>query len=348
MNMNIKIGSNILHELDSYIEKLRTNYIYIITDEYVNKLYKNTIIRIIKNYNSNIYVLPQGETSKSFDNVLSIYDNLLENNVDRNALIISIGGGVVGDISGFIASTYKRGLKYIQIPTTLLSQVDSSIGGKVGINYGGYKNIIGTFYFPEVTIIDTCFLDTLNYRQITCGLGEILKYGLIYDYDLFQFISMNLDNIYNKDHDILLTIIKKSVSIKENIVEDDIFDRGARQILNFGHTIGHSIEGYYEFSRYNHGEAVILGMMYEAFIAKDMGLIDESYFQSIYSVLRNIVEPIKFNSSEIEKLYELMKNDKKNEKGSIVFILPVGRGKVKPIKCIDKETVFNSLKGDWT
>jgi len=183
------------------------------------------------------------------DTVTSIYDHMIEYNMDRNTLILSFGGGVVGDITGFVAATYKRGLKYIQIPTTLLAQVDSSFGGKVGINYRNYKNIIGSFYLPEITVVDIDFLRTLDRRQIICGLAEILKYGLIYDYDFFVFVSSNINRIYNLDSCVLFKVVNRSIEIKEQIVKKDLYDKGIRQILNFGHTIGHSIESYYDFSK---------------------------------------------------------------------------------------------------
>lgn len=345
--MNKEIGEKVLYKLDNYLKEKNINNLYIITDDNVYRLYINYLKRIIKNYNINTYVVSSGEESKSIETILDIYDDLIENNIDRNTLILSFGGGVVGDMAGFIAATYKRGLKYIQIPTTLLAQVDSSVGGKVGIDYDGLKNIIGSFYFPELTIIDTTFLKTLNIRQITCGLGEILKYGLISNYVFFKFITSNLEKIYNKDLKTILPIVKKSISIKEEIVSKDKYDKNLRKILNFGHTIGHSIESYYNFSRFNHGEAVILGMMYEASIAKDLKLIDKEYFEEVVNVLKGIVKPIEFDNYEIEDLIDIMKNDKKNINENIAFILPIDRGKVKLYEFIDKEVIIKSLKGEW-
>ncbi len=345
--MSIKIGKNILKELGGYLRDKNFNRIYIITDDKVNELHFNYLKNILKGFDLRTYILPQGERSKSIDIVLSIYDDLIENNIDRNTAILSFGGGVVGDIAGFVASTYKRGLKYIQIPTTLLSQVDSSIGGKVGVDYGGYKNIIGSFYFPEATFIDPYFLKTLPTRQITCGLGEILKYGLIYDYELFEYTKDRLCNIYEKDLDVLLPIIKKSVDIKEEIVSKDKYDLGLRKMLNFGHTIGHSIETYYDFTKFNHGECVILGMTYESFIGKSLRLIDEDYFDEIYRTLKELMTPIKFNEEEIHDLMDFMRNDKKNIGENIAFVLPVGRGKVDVYYDIDDKMIINSLKGEW-
>lgn len=341
------IGQGVLRQLNEYLERLKAENVYIITDDIVNRLYIDDLIEIIKNCNYHVYVIPNGEKSKSLDTVTSIYDHLIESNIDRNTLILSFGGGVVGDIAGFVAATYKRGLKYIQIPTTLLAQVDSSFGGKVGINYKNYKNIIGSFYLPEIIVVDIEFLKTLDKRQITCGLAEVLKYGLIYDYDFFKFVSCNINRIYSLDSEILLKIVNRAIEIKVKIVDKDLYDKGIRQILNFGHTIGHSIESYYDFSKYNHGESVILGMIYESFIAKELGLIDDIYFSQIYEILKSIVTPIKFNYDEIKKLHQIMKNDKKNINKKIGFILPVDRGKVSLFTDVDERIIFKSLKGEW-
>ena len=345
--MNIKIGDNILGLLNSYLKEKKINNLYIITDKNVNKFYFDYLYNNINECSFNSYILPPGEKSKSIDTVLSIYDDLIEKNIDRNTLIISLGGGVVGDIAGFVASSFKRGIDYIQIPTTLLAQVDSSVGGKVGIDYGGFKNIIGSFYFPNMVIIDITFLETLSNRDITCGIGEILKYGLISDYKLFEFVSSNISNIFEKDKGILLNIINKSIAIKRDIVNKDKYDKGIRKILNFGHTVGHSIEAYYKFSKYNHGEAVILGMIYESYIAKELGLIDDEYFNKIFKVLKKLVSPIKFKVEEINILLNIMKNDKKNMENDIVFVLPIYKGRVDIYSNIEKKIIINSLKGEW-
>ncbi|HSH37114.1 3-dehydroquinate synthase [Schnuerera sp.] len=345
--MNIKIGDNILGLLNSYLKEKKINNLYIITDKNVNKFYFDYLYNNINECSFNSYILPPGEKSKSIDTVLSIYDDLIEKNIDRNTLIISLGGGVVGDIAGFVASSFKRGIDYIQIPTTLLAQVDSSVGGKVGIDYGGFKNIIGSFYFPNMVIIDITFLETLSNRDITCGIGEILKYGLISDYKLFEFVSSNISNIFEKDKGILLNIINKSIAIKRDIVNKDKYDKGIRKILNFGHTVGHSIEAYYKFSKYNHGEAVILGMIYESYIAKELGLIDDEYFNKIFKVLKKLVSPIKFKVEEINILLNIMKNDKKNMGNDIVFVLPIYKGRVDIYSNIEKKIIINSLKGEW-
>lgn len=345
--MNILIGEKALNELSEYLFKERIERVYVIIDENVYRIYNTIIKKQLNKVDKLFYILSSGEKVKTLDYVLKIYDHLIENYIDRDTVVLSIGGGVVGDVSGFVASTFKRGLKYIQIPTTLLAQVDSSIGGKVGINYGGYKNIIGSFYLPEATIIDIRFLNTLDRRQIISGLAEIIKYGLISDYELFVNINNNINRIYEIDKDILLPIIKKSVKIKQNIVNKDFLDKGERKKLNFGHTIGHALESHFKYSKYYHGEAVILGIIYESNIAMNMGLISEEYFYEIYKFLSSIVTPLKFEENEIYDLFERMKNDKKNKNKKIFFILPTGKGKVELFDEINKELIINSLKGEW-
>ncbi|NMA87537.1 MAG: 3-dehydroquinate synthase [Tissierellia bacterium] len=344
--MNININYMVLEGLEEFLNKNNIDKLYIITDNIVYDLYIDYLINAIGNKDYSIFIIEAGEENKNMNTVFSIYDDLLEKNIDRNTLILAFGGGVVGDIAGFVASSYKGGLKYVQIPTTLLSQVDSSIGGKVGVDYGGYKNIIGSFYFPEKTFIDTYFLSTLPKREITSGLGEILKYGLIEDYELFQYTRENLDKIYNRDINTLNLIINKSVSIKEKIVGQDKKDLGLRKILNFGHTIGHSIEAYYGFSKFNHGEAVILGMLYESYIAKSLRLIDRNYYNEIYNTLSTLARPIKFDEDQIEDLLKIMGNDKKNISDEITIVLPVDRGRVHIFNNIDKNLIIDSLKGE--
>ena len=299
-------------------------------------------------------MLFRSEKSKSLEVVNDIYSDLIDNNYDRFTTIISLGGGVVGDISGFIASTYLRGVDYIQVPTTLLAQVDSSIGGKVGVDFGKYKNMIGSFYFPIGDFIDVNLLNTLDKRELTSGLGEVLKYGIIRDYDFFNYTIENMEEIYRLDDRVLLNIVKKSVSIKSKIVDLDEKDRDLRRILNFGHTIGHGIESLFGFSTYNHGEAVILGMMYESYISKELDLIDEEYFNEIFNALRNLV-PNKPNigtgdgtgDGSLSQIIDIISHDKKNVGGNIIFVLPVERGKVEIFDNVNIELIKKSLIGDW-
>lgn len=332
--MKYRIVDNIWDELKIYT--LGDNYI-LITDENIYRLYKENIDNLCGN--DNIHIIKPGEENKNLWEVAKIYDKLIAKNIDRRGIILSLGGGMVGDMAGFAASTYKRGINYIQIPTTLLSQVDSSIGGKTAIDHGRFKNIIGSFYFPVETIIDIRFLKTLSKRDITSGLGEVIKYGIIENYDFFQYIKENLGDIYNKKDDVLRFIVQKSTEIKSSIAEKDKYDLNLRQKLNFGHTVGHSIESYFNYEKYYHGEAVILGMFIETSIAYLKGLIDYEYYEEIKSFLVRLVAPYIFNEEEVNSLIEIMKNDKKNRNGKITFILPIDKGKVDTFYDIDEAAI---------
>lgn len=345
--MEYVVGFKIVEEIRNFLDEKDFETLYIVTDSIVENLYGEYINALVRERDHYIYSMEPGEENKNMKEVLSLYDDLLANNIDRKDLIVTLGGGVVGDLGGFVASTYKRGLKYIQIPTTLISQVDSSIGGKVGVDYGGYKNLIGAFYFPEKTFIDTYFLSSLSRREIRSGLGEVFKYGLISDFDLFLYTRKHLDKVYRKDREVLNHLVRKSVVIKDKIVSKDKKDLGIRRILNFGHTIGHGIESYYNFYKFTHGEAVILGLIYESYIGKTLGLIDGDYFKIIYNTLSKLVPPYKFKNREIEKLLKLIEKDKKNISGEITMVLPTSKGQVEIFQNIDKELIVRSLKGEW-
>jgi len=337
--MTFKLVDNIWEELGPY--SIKDNFI-LVTDRNIYNLYEDDIDNLI-NGRENIYIMNSGESNKNIEELTKIYKVLIKNHIDRNGKILCVGGGVVGDLAGFAAATYKRGIDYIQVPTTLLSQVDSSVGGKTGIDFNGYKNILGSFHFPSEVLVETSFIHTLPEREITCGLGEIIKYGLISDYDFLKYIEKNIRKIYGRDMRIFPNIIKKSIEIKSSIVKEDKFDLGIRQILNFGHTIGHGIESFFNYERYNHGEAIILGMMYESNIAYEKNLIDKEYHDEIISILNPLVEKIQFENDDINILINYMKNDKKNKDGKITFILPIEKGKVDIFYDIDEVTIKKAI-----
>lgn len=341
--MNFKLVDNIWEELIPYL--ITDNFI-LVTDRNVYNLYKDDIDNLI-NERENIYIMNSGEVNKNMEELSNIYKILIKNNIDRSGRIFCLGGGVVGDLAGFAAATYKRGIDYIQIPTTLLSQVDSSVGGKTGIDFVGYKNIVGAFHFPSSILVETSFIHTLPEREITCGLGEIIKYGLISDYDFLKYIEKNIRKIYSRDMRILPNIITKSIEIKSSIVQEDKLDLGLRQILNFGHTIGHGIESLFNYERYNHGEAIILGMIYESNIAYQKNLINKDYYEEIVLILKPLVEQIVLKKDEIKILLNYMKNDKKNKNGKISFALPIGRGKMDIFYDIDEEIIKYSILNSY-
>lgn len=328
-NYDVYIGKNIIKDIIKNLDTIDKNKkLFIITDENVAKLYLKELTNYLSDYNTYYFVVKPGEKAKSLEVASEVYNEMLKLNCDRETTIISLGGGVVGDLSGFIASTYMRGTKFIQIPTTLLSQVDSSVGGKVAINFNGYKNLIGNFYNPNAVIIDLKVLETLNKRQFRSGLGEIVKYGFISDYRIIEEFRDNYNELLNFNLDILLPLVKKSIIIKKKIVELDERDNNIRKILNFGHTIGHGIESLENFNRYTHGEAVSLGIVYESMIAYNLGLICKSYYDEIKSIIKMLIKLEDFNENEIKSIISKIKKDKKCVNGKINIILPVDIGKV--------------------
>lgn len=344
-NYNVYIGKNIIKDIILNLDIIDKNKkIFIITDENVFKLYLEELENYLSDYNVYNFIVQPGENAKSLEVASEVYNEMLKINCDRETIIISLGGGVVGDLSGFIASTYMRGTKFIQIPTTLLSQVDSSVGGKVAVNFNGYKNLIGNFYNPNSVIIDLQVLQTLNKRQFRSGLGEIVKYGFISEYSIIEEFRNNYNEIINLNLDILMPLVKKSITIKKKIVELDERDNNIRKILNFGHTIGHGIESLENFNRYTHGEAVSLGIVYESKIAYNLGLISKAYYDEIKSIIKMLIKLEGFNENEIKDIISKIKNDKKCVNGKINIILPVGIGKVMIKNDVTIDYIMKILK----
>lgn len=342
---HIYLGNDIIPNLSQVLkEREFNNKIYIITDENVYKYHFEDLLFHLKEYEVNYYVVKPGENSKSINSATKIYEELINYGFNRNSLIISFGGGVVGDLAGYVASTFMRGIKFIQIPTTLLSQVDSSIGGKVAINFNGYKNIVGTFYQPDLVTIDIKYLNTLNNKEFISGLGEVIKYGLISDFSFYNYIKENMSKLLNLNKHELIYIINKSVNIKRRIVSQDERDNNIRNILNFGHTIGHGIESLSNFNTYNHGEAVILGMLYESKLALHFKLIHKEYYNEIYSLLSSLIDIKEFDENEIKLILHAISKDKKSINNNLRIILPIGKGKVDIFDNITKDYIEIILK----
>lgn len=341
------------------LSKFNINEIYdevlIISDENV---YNHQLDNFINNIKAKIvyeYIIPSGEDSKS----LSVYEEIIKYciriNLSRKSLIIALGGGVVGDLAGFVASTYMRGIDVCQVPTSLLSQVDSSVGGKTGINIGNFKNIIGAFYQPKFTYINIDALKTLSYNEFIAGMAEVIKYSIIYDYDFLDYLINNSENILNKDNKTLHYMVKKCIEIKADIVSKDEKEGNLRKILNFGHTFGHGVE---KLCKISHGEAVSIGMNMAFKLALEKGYINGSYYDKFINACDKFNLPLNFNISLYEKdeiteeskdkinkeILEIMKNDKKNSFGKINLILPIGFGKVKIIDDIDDGEILKIIK----
>ncbi|MDY7031022.1 MAG: 3-dehydroquinate synthase [Thermodesulfobacteriota bacterium] len=273
--------------------------------------------------------IPDGEETKSLEWAGVLYDRLISMKTDRKSALIALGGGVIGDITGFVAATFLRGVPYIQVPTTLLAQVDSSVGGKTGVNHPKGKNLIGAFYQPKLVLIDVKTLETLERSELTSGFAEVIKYGIIWDSDLFQYLADTMDKILRLDQKSVTEVVKRCCSIKAKVVQEDERESGLRSILNFGHTIGHAIEALTEYMNYKHGEAVAIGMIAAAKISVKMGACHESIFQRIKNLVQRAGLPTELPQYSKEEYMRVIELDKKAEKGRIKFVLTEDIGRVK-------------------
>lgn len=331
---NIVISKKSVFELTNFINEFYFNKkVVFIIDENVNRLYKNYLEEISDKISGKLffYTLKSGEESKSIDESGKIYEFLASNSIERTDIIVSFGGGVTGDLAGFVASTYKRGIDYIQLPTTLLSQIDSSIGGKVAINIASGKNLVGSFYNPKLVVIDTDFLKTLKKDQILDGLGEIIKYGFIYSKELFDILlnDMTIENFDEYADDIVF----RCCNIKKYFVEEDEFDNGERMKLNFGHTIGHGIEKYYGYGKYSHGQAVAMGIYMISKVFAKNNIINEE----IPTIAKYMLEKYYMYKEEIiedyNEIIKFLENDKKflNGRLNLIYVDEIGNSNIYEI-----------------
>lgn len=285
-----------------------------------------------------VIMLPTGEQNKVMEVCQQVWEAFTKYGIQRGDLVINLGGGVVTDMGGFIAALYKRGLRFINIPTTLLAMVDASVGGKTGINLGPYKNQIGSFAFPEITFCDPIFLKTLPERELVSGKAEMLKHGIIGSKEHWdQLIKADFDNL---DTELLFD----SIQIKALIVDNDPTEKGLRKSLNLGHTVGHAIEGFFiDEHHYTHGECVAWGMLVESKIALELGLIDKESVEEIEEVISKMFDKINLPTETFETIVGLMKNDKKNKTSEINFTLPTKIGGVVFDREVEKSTILNAL-----
>ena len=324
----IFIGKNILNKLNKILKEnsINFNQCLIVADKNVPKKLINKVLDSLPKKKTSLYYFHSNEKNKNQKSINNILSLLLNKNFNRNDCVISIGGGITGDISGFAASIFKRGLKFVNIPTTLLSQVDSSIGGKTGINTKYGKNLIGTFYQPSLVISDITFLNSLPKREIICGYGEILKHAIIADKKFFSFLDINGSQILNLKSPLIEKAIFKSCSIKKKVVEADEKEIGIRKILNFGHTFAHAYEATLGYSKkLNHGEAVILGIKTAAKFSLLNNILNNKEFNLIENHLNKLGLPknIKkfFSTKDLNKILSFMKKDKKNNTKKINLVL---------------------------
>jgi 3-dehydroquinate synthase len=320
----IRIGRNILDRTTLLIAKNHQAGRYVvITDDCVGRLYGKKFITSLKDIglNASLIEFPAGEASKNINTAMEIVGKLIELEADRQTCLIALGGGVVGDVTGFVASVFMRSVPYIQVPTTLVAQVDSSVGGKTGVDLPSGKNLVGTFYQPAAVFASLNFLETLPEKEFNNGLAEMIKYGIIDDEKLFRKLEDSVDGLKSRDSKLLLDVVERCCQIKKAVVEIDEMEGGLRRILNFGHTLGHAVES---LSRYSitHGEGVAMGMVAAARISEKMGYLKRSEAGRIETLIHRAGLPVKIPGAlDAEKIIGQMKRDKKKQGDHVHFVL---------------------------
>ncbi len=344
---SIIVGQGILDRVGEYLTAhVKSDKVLIVSDAYVNQCYSPIVEASLTDagFAVNSVEVPAGERSKSLAQFARIQDSLVEHRLDRGSVLVALGGGVVGDLGGFAASTYMRGIGYVQIPTTLQAQVDASVGGKTAINHPKGKNLIGAFHQPKLVLIDVDTLKTLPQRDIRAGLIEVIKMGVIRDELLFKMVEDNLNAIFDLDAATLMAIIARACANKADVVTKDEKESRLRMVLNYGHTFGHALEALTDYSTYRHGEAVSIGMNCAAQLAVNLSLFSETDFQRQRQLLKRAKLPINFPSEVSPKrLCDAIYLDKKNVGGMLCLILPTRIGEVVIEDNVDIKKVLNAI-----
>jgi 3-dehydroquinate synthase len=331
---DIKIGGGILEKIGRHCRQLGLGRnCAVISDTSVSPLYGDKVVESLAAagfdpITCNIFA---GEQSKNLRSVNACYTSLAKHRLERKSFVVALGGGVVGDLAGFVASTYLRGIPFVQIPTTLLSQVDSSVGGKVGVNLRAGKNLVGSFYQPQIVLCDLDTLKTLPDRELRAGLAEVIKYGIIYDRRFFTWLEKNLERLLQRDTKALARAIAVSCEIKAAVVSEDEKEGGLRAILNFGHTIGHAIEAITKYGTYLHGEAISIGQVMAAELSSQLAGLPAKEAERVRRIFRlcGLPTTIRLTSAQRTRLFAAMRLDKKVSDGEVKFVLANKIGSVK-------------------
>jgi 3-dehydroquinate synthase len=341
----IHIGSNLIGQADLYKNHIKGKLTAVVTNETVAPLYAQQVVQALESLGQKVklIVLPDGEKYKTWEVLQTIFDGLLESSADRKATLVALGGGVIGDMTGFAAACYMRGIRFIQVPTTLLSQVDSSVGGKTGINHPLGKNMIGAFYQPQAVIADLNTLKTLPSEELAAGLAEVIKHGAIADYDFLTWIETNQAALNACDPAAMEFAVKRSCEIKSEVVAQDEKEGGIRAILNFGHTFGHAIEAGMGYGEWLHGQAVGCGMVMAADLSVRLGLLKQDEALRLKKIIEALHLPTVPPTLGISRYMELMSVDKKAEGGEVRYILLNGLGRSK-IQAVEDQLVIETLK----
>jgi 3-dehydroquinate synthase len=346
----IKIGAGLLARLGDECARLKLGArCAIITDTNVGRRYAKETFNSLAaaGFSPSLIVVPAGETAKSLKTVQTCFDLLAAHRLERKSFIVALGGGVVGDLAGFIAATYLRGLAFVQVPTTLLAQVDSSVGGKVGVNLKAGKNLVGAFYQPRLVLCDLDTLKTLPEREYRAGLAEVIKYGIIHDAKLFAQLERDLPKLLRRDRGTLAGVVARCCEIKADVVGQDETEGGLRAILNFGHTIGHAIENISGYGKYLHGEAISIGQVATARLSASVLGLPERDAARIASLFKwtGLPVAIKLSAPQRRKLLAAMKLDKKVSGGEIKFVLAQKIGSVKWGQRVSESSILEALDG---
>ena len=324
----IYIGTKLLDDTGLFDRHIHSSQVMVVSNETVAPLYLSRVLANLQGKQVATVILPDGEAYKSMDSAMRLFDELLRGKFSRNATLIALGGGVVGDLAGFAAACYQRGIPFMQIPTTLLAQVDSSVGGKTAVNHPMGKNMIGAFYQPQCVLADTSVLDTLADRELSAGLAEVIKYGLIRDAAFFNWLEHHIDALLARDADALTHAIERSCANKAEVVAADERETGERATLNLGHTFGHAIETGLGYGACLHGEAVAIGMCLAADLSRRLGWLNEADVARVENILERsrlpIVPP---TDMDVDRFLDLMAVDKKNVDGKLRLILLKSIGK---------------------
>lgn len=341
----IFIGSNLLSRPELLAPYIKGKQVCIISNDIVAPLYIEKLKSTLTAYDISEFILPDGEAEKTLDNIAQIYDALLSNRLERDVTLIALGGGVVGDMAGFVAATYLRGVNFIQVPTTLLAQVDSSVGGKTGVNRPLGKNMVGAFYQPQCVLADTDTLNTLPDKELSAGLAEVIKYGLINNLEFFKWLEANINNLMQRNESSLVQAIKTSCEEKALIVAADEKETGVRATLNLGHTFGHAIEAAMGYGSWLHGEAVATGMLMAADLSWRLGKLKIDDVAKIKVLLNAAGLPVEPPETITNTEYlSLMSRDKKNVQGSIRFVLLEQIGKALVSAEVSPELLAQTLQ----
>ncbi len=345
---DIEIGSgNLAHASDFFRVRGADAHAVVITDDHVDPLYADPLADRLTELEmeATVITVDAGEPSKCIDTAASIWETMLEEGADRASIVVAVGGGVVGDLAGFAAATFARGLAYFQVPTTLLAQVDSSVGGKTGINLPGAKNMVGAFWQPHGVLIDVDVLQSLPEREYCAGLAEVVKYGVILDADFFAYLENHVPQLQARDAAALAHVVRRSCELKAQVVaEDEREVSGRRSVLNYGHTFCHALEAATGYGQLLHGEGVSIGMMCAARLGVRTGRVDEPFVKRQGELLRALGLPTDLPAADHGELIQLMRHDKKATAGRLRFVLPTRMGNVELVADVNADDVRAALE----